>query len=78
MDNAPYHGRADMPKSNAKKQEMYDWLKEHLEGDEANEFLPIKEYYRHELWDMIKAKKKSSNFYVLDQMAAKYGHKVVR
>lgn len=75
-DNAPYHGRAEVPKCTARKAELYNWLKANL-GDKET-LKPEKAYKRPELWSMVKAKKKSSEFYVIDRMAAARGHRVLR
>lgn len=57
IDNAPYHGRADVPKSSDKKDVMYKWLEKNWDRPEPIQ--PIKKYKKPELWQMVKERKKN-------------------
>lgn len=78
QDNAPYHGASEVPKSNALKHEMYEWLEDNLPLNQRRKLPPEIFYRKFELWDMVKTLKKSTDFYVIDRMAESRGHKVLR
>ena len=76
--SAPYHSAQEAPKSNALKQEMYDWLQDNLEGPAKDALLPFKDMRRPVLWNMIKEMKSGNEYYVVDNEAKKYGNTVLR
>jgi len=42
---APYHSTSEAPKSGYKKQAVFDWLADNLEGTGRAQFKPIYEYH---------------------------------
>jgi hypothetical protein len=78
MDNAPYHGKTDVPSSSARKPVMYNWLRANLPPAKLEGFKPEKEYRKPELWGMIKGMKATNKFYLIDKLAMEHGHTVVR
>ncbi|XP_026330569.1 uncharacterized protein LOC113238062 [Hyposmocoma kahamanoa] len=73
MDNASYHSRQvdKMPSQINKKQDIIDWLNRHGENVD-NSMLIL------QLLNILKTKKRFSKRYVIDEMASKYGHRVIR
>lgn len=57
---------------------MYDWLADNLPLIDRRALLPMSEYCRSELWDMVKEQKGKNNFYIVDRLAQLDGHEVVR
>lgn len=78
VDNAPYHGSSDVPKSRDKKQVMYDWVAENLPLIDRRALEPIENYRKPEIWDIVKQLKGSKNFYKIDKLAELKGHRVLR
>lgn len=78
MDNAPYHGTSDIPKSSATKAVMYEWLLDNLPLNERRNFGTISDFLKPELWDRIKTLKSKHNYFVLDSYAEQHGHKILR
>ncbi|XP_035716534.1 uncharacterized protein LOC110841924 isoform X1 [Folsomia candida] len=78
IDNAPYHSTKEAPKSTSRKQELYDWLNDNLEGPEKLKLKPVKQMRRPELWKMVQDLKNGNEYYIVDKEALKYGNTVVR
>ena len=76
--SAPYHSRTQVPKSSDKKQVLYDWLKENLEEPQKSALNSVKEFLKPQLWNMIKDMKATGQFYIIDRLAAKYNHQILR
>jgi len=57
---------------------MYDWLSDNLPLAEKLNLKPMLEYLKPQLWNMIKDIKKADNYYVIDRLAAQYGHQILR
>lgn len=72
IDNAPYHSRQidKMPTQANKKHEIINWLRD--KGENVDESM-----LKIELLKILKNKKKPKR-YVIDEMAAEYGHIVLR
>ena len=73
IDNASYHSRnsGSYPKSNWRKQQLIDWLKE------KNVTIPDKAL-RVELWTMAKVEGEKYSSKVVDEIAMRAGHTVIR
>ena len=73
MDNAPYHSMQvdKAPTSNNNKQEIVTWLQR---NGVAAELTMLKV----ELLKLVKENKPQKSRYILDEMALKYGHQVIR
>ena len=73
IDNVSYHSRNSdsYPKSNWRKQQLIDWLKE------KNVTIPDKAL-RAELWTMAKAEREKYSSKVVDKVAMRAGHTVIR
>lgn len=73
LDNASYHSRIvdKSPTGSSTKQEIVDWL-----TSKNIEFLP--QLIKSELLDLVKIHAKPGKTYVVDTLASKYGHKVLR
>ena len=73
IDNASYHSRNSdsYPKSNWRKQQLIDWLKE------KNVTIPDKAL-RAELWTMAKVEREKYSSKVVDEIAMRAGHTVIR
>lgn len=72
IDNAPYHSRQidKMPTQANKKQEIINWLRD--KGENVDDSM-----LKIELLKILKNKKKPKR-YVIDEMAAEYGHIILR
>ncbi|KAI5707416.1 hypothetical protein M8J77_021385 [Diaphorina citri] len=73
MDNAPYHSKvlSKVPNSSNKKEEILTWLRtNHIQAHEG--------LRKIELLELVKRNKPPSPRYIIDELAAKYGHKIVR
>lgn len=72
IDNAPYHSRQidKMPTQANKKHEIINWLRDN--GENVDDSI-----LKIELLKLLKTKKKPKR-YVIDEMAAEYGHIVLR
>jgi len=57
---------------------MYEWLEDNLPLAARSTLKPISATLKPELWNMIKSMKKNDNLYVIDKLAAQYGHKILR
>ena len=73
IDNVTYHSRNSdsYPKSNWRKQQLIDWLKD------KNLTIPYKAL-RAELWTMAKVEREKYSSKVVDEIAVKAGHTVIR
>jgi transposase len=71
MDNASYHSVNQLPKSSDKKAAMKKWL------DDQKLAYP-KNAVKKELWAIIKEEKKKDKYFIIDNLAMRYGHEVVR
>ena len=73
IDNASYHSRNSdsHPKSNWRKQQLIDWLKE------KNVTIPDKAL-RAELWTMAKVEREKYSSKAVDEIAMRAGHTVIR
>jgi len=79
IDNAPYHTTSDAPKSNAKKQELLNYLVKIDNDGKLTGFDKTQKYLRPQLWEMVlKYKKENPDHYLIDKLAKEYGHTVVR
>ncbi|XP_035707552.1 uncharacterized protein LOC118435498 isoform X2 [Folsomia candida] len=77
VDNAPYHGSAEVPVSRDKKGVMYTWLTNHWDPSRGP-IKPEKQYLKWELWDIIKSMKVGNKYYVIDKLAKEAGHEILR
>lgn len=58
--------------------QMYEWLDDNLPLEHRRALLPIHLYRRHELWEMVKEIKATTNFFTVDKLAVDEGHVVLR
>ena len=73
IDNASYHSRNadDFPVSKWKKSQFQDWLKDHR--------IPFRpDALRTELWMLCKIHRATNTSKVIDNIAKRYGHEVLR
>ena len=73
IDNASYHSRNadDFPVSKWKKSQFQDWLKDHK--------IPFRpDALRTELWMLCKIHRATNTSKVIDNIAKRYGHEVLR
>ena len=84
MDNASYHSTKLIPKANANKQTMYDWIKKYTGKPGVDVELPedIKKIRRWELQELVKQISElpsmANEIFAIDQMTAARGHQVLR
>ena len=73
MDNAPYHSKQinKAPTGVSRKAEVIQWLTENNIPHEPT-------YSRSELYELVKSNKNSKLRYEIDELAATYGHQVLR
>lgn len=71
FDNAPFHNQNYLPKSNAKKQELLDFL--NALGHQVTE-----DFSKSELAEMIRPYRKGNREEVIDHMARRRGHVPLR